>query len=234
MSLFFGSLPVTDLVRDPGRGCRRRTATLAAIQGGRFRIAGIALAALIGALLASGTQLEAQSPEGEARPFRAWPVAELSWKLSPVAGDERSLFGGSLGFGITPRTVVGGGGFKLSGSAPLPAGGAADGRRLDFGYAGLVVEHLRVPLDGWAVSGSALLGAGHADVRDRDPGVELGADNFGVLEVQVAATWRGLAPLHLLVGGGYRFAVGVQDLPGASAADLRGAALTLSFRIGGG
>lgn len=175
--------------------------------------------------------LPAQQAPDEARAFRAWPLAQASWKVTKVGDQKASLFGGLVGFGLTPRTVLGGGGFQLSGAASLDAEAEGSRRRLDFGYAGVALQHLRPLAPDWAATGALLLGAGHATVRDR--GIELGADNFGILELQVAGVWRGPSPFQVSLSPGYRFASGVQDLPGVSAADLGGLTLTFGLRLAG-
>jgi len=163
--------------------------------------------------------------------FRSWPHGELLWKPTRVAGRSRSLLGATFGFGLTPRTSVGGAGFQLTGRVLLGSPTDLHRTALDFGYGGLVVERLAPSHRSWALAASLLLGAGHATAR-RD-GVELGSDNFGVLEPTISIVRALAGPLGVRVGGGYRFVFGVDDLDGVRPSDLRGATLLLGLRLTG-
>lgn len=180
-------------------------------------------------VLAPPTLRAQETREGDS--FRAWILGQASWKITEVAGHRSSLIGGSLAFGLTPRTMVGGAGFQLSGSTSPDPAPERSGRRLDFGYAGVMVERLHALDPDWAATGTVLLGAGHGTVRNRDLGVELGADTFGVVELEGGVVWRRPSPFQASLGGGYRFTYGVQDLPGVTSADLRGFTLTLGVRL---
>ena len=211
--------------RDPRR--RLMAAHRAAVEAGApLRRGGVLATALL--VLAAGLSAQETSEDD---PFRSWAEGGASWTLTEVADGGASLFGASLSFGLTPATVVGGAGFRLAGSTPTEPDDGSASPRLSFGYAGVVVERLRRLDPDWTIAGSVLVGAGHATVRSADATFELGADNFGVVQLQGGPEWRRAAPLRVSARVGYRFAFGVQDLPGVSAVDLRGFALTISLRL---
>lgn len=177
--------------------------------------------------------VSAQQGDDVSDAFRSWPSAGVAWKATSVAGEARSLTGGWFGFGITPRTLVGGAGFRLNGTIPLRPFDES-GLRLHFGYAGLAAERRWSVDDDWAVAAGGLVGAGHATVTDRRLGIERDADNFAVTELEILLVWRRVPHLELAAGAGYRFVAGVDDLTDTTAGDLRGSSLSLAVRLTGG
>lgn len=155
-------------------------------------------------------------------------------KWSEVAEQGRVHVGGWGGLVFGGRLVVGGGGFTMLRRVELPASEASSGFDLKMGYGGLVLEFWQ-PLGGRGTAAASLLaGGGHAEVRDRLAGLEVGADNFMVAEPGIDLSYALVGRVHLGVAAGYRLVWGVDDLPRVSPEDLEAPTITLSLRFGGG
>lgn len=155
-------------------------------------------------------------------------------KWSEVAEKGRLHVGGWGGLVFRGRFMVGGGGFTMLERVGLPASEASSGFDLRMGYGGLVLEAWR-PLGSRGTAGVGLLaGGGHAEVRDRLQGIEVGADNFMVAEPGIHLSYAVVRYAHIGISGGYRLAWGVDDLPRVSAEDLQAPTVTLFLRFGGG
>jgi hypothetical protein len=154
-------------------------------------------------------------------------------KGSEVAGQYRAHVGGWAGLVFGNRITVGGGGLAMLEDVELAAAQAGSGFDLGMGYGGLQIR-LRQPLGmSFAVEGGALLGAGHAEVRDLVQRRELGADNFYVIEPDISVFYSFLPGVHVGAAAGYRVVWGVEDLPRVAAEDLRGLTTALTLKIGG-
>jgi hypothetical protein len=154
-------------------------------------------------------------------------------RTGEIAGVRGPLLGGWVGLVFGERFVLGGGGVTLLEDVDLPGLEASTGFDLGMGYGGVVLKY-RSPLSSRLTGeGGFLLGAGHAEVRDRLAGREVGAENFLTLEPEVTLYLDLFRSASVGVGLGYRFAWGVEDLPSATAQDLRSALGSLSLRIGG-
>lgn len=141
-----------------------------------------------------------------------------------VGGDARISFGNSFS--------LGGGGWALA--KPVGISGIAGGSDLELtmSYAGVQSEYRLGKAGAAGIGLRLLIGAGSAKVRLPIVGTELAADNFGLVEPEVA----GFLPLHDFVQMrahlGYRIVYGVEDLPQVDPEHLRGATLGLSLSLG--
>ena len=77
-----------------------------------------------------------------------------------------------------------------------------------------------------------LWGAGNAKLELPAVRTEIAADNFLVLEPGASVLFRLVGPLQLTGEAAYRWAVGVEDLPGISGDQLRGLSVSLGLAIG--
>jgi len=98
-----------------------------------------------------------------------------------------------------------------------------------MGFGGLAVE-VDISSRGvgtWSVA--ALVGGGNADASDPVVGIEVGSDNFFVVQsvVRLRRPLRG--PLGIAGEVGYRRAFGVQDLSDVGSGSLSGATATVSL-----
>jgi hypothetical protein len=155
-------------------------------------------------------------------------------KGSDLAGEKRIHLGGWAGLVFGEHWIVGGGGFALLEAVELGTSGSGSGFDLGMGYGGIQVRYRRSFLPSLAVETGALLGAGHAEVKEQIQGLEIGSDNFYVVEPEVSALYTIVPQIYLELAAGYRVVWGVEDLPRVSAQDLRAATASLSLRLGGG
>ncbi len=139
----------------------------------------------------------------------------------------------SLTVSVSPGTSVGLVGWSLLRPVPLDGGTDSD-LELRAAYGGVVVRRHLTGGAPVAVGAAFTAGAGNAKVRLSVVDTEAAADNFAVLEPALSV--RRTLGLGFAAEGWlrYRFVLGVEDLPGITASDLRGpsAALRLTFRIG--
>jgi hypothetical protein len=191
------------------------------------------LAVFLGIFLAlpgpAGAQVEGADPPAT----RVGSSAAILLKAGQIAGADRYFLGGWGGLVFGDHFVLGGGGLALTEDVELPGSEFSTGFDLGFGYGGLFLRYW----DDFShlLTGEAglFLGAGHAEVRDRLAGREVGSDNFLVVEPEASLFCTVLPYLHLGISGGYRMVFGVEDLPRVSADDLQSFTGTLSLRLGG-
>lgn len=175
----------------------------------------------------------AQAGTSPKEPLRARGTAGIVLKGTSIAGTDRVLLGGWAGLTFGDHFSLGGGGVALLREVHLTGSGSGTGFELGMGYGGILLG-LHYPLRARVGARlGILLGAGHAEVRDRLTGREVGADNFGVLEPEAALSLPLLSWLHLGGGVGYRMTWGVGDIPLVQPEEFRGATGTLSLRVGG-
>jgi len=176
--------------------------------------------------------LAAQEAEPSQEPPRARGTAAFLFKASSLAHADRVFLGGWAGLTFGNRFSVGGGGVALTKDVMLGGQESASGFELGMGYGGALIQY-RYPLrSGFGPRLGLLIGAGHAEVRDRLSGRELGADNFGIMEPEAGFYFSVLPWLHLAGSVGYRWTWGVEDLPLVRSDDLAGGTATVSVRIG--
>ena len=186
-------------------------------------------ALLLCTLLALPGPLVAQAGPSPSPNARAGSVASLVLKGSRVAGKGRAHVGVWAGL-VFGGLAVGGGGYAMLENVELgPSGSGFD---LDMGYGGIQIRFSKVLLERLTLDAGALLGAGHAKVRDRAQDFESPSDNFFVAEPEISTFYSLLPKLHLGIAAGYRLAWGVEDLPRVSAQDLSAFTATLFLRVG--
>lgn len=181
----------------------------------------VPLLLLLAGPLAAGAQQESAARAG----------VEAALKAGRVAG-EATVFGGGVGLlNLGHGVAFGGAGWLALGAIRVGNGRPETDKDLRVAYGGLVVEGVVRRGRGWDLRARALLGAGNAKVSDRLIGVQLGADNFAVVEPEVGGTWQ-LARGAWLTGGlAYRMTFGVEDLPGISDDALRGGSLRVGIQL---
>lgn len=163
---------------------------------------------------------------------RASGTAAFLVKASSLADVDRVFLGGWAGLTFGNRFSFGGGGVALTKDVMLGGQESASGFELGMGYGGALFQY-RYPLrPRLQPHFSLLVGGGHAEVRDRLTGREIGADNFGIIEPEGGISFRVLSWLHLAGSAGYRWTWGVEDLPLVQSDDLAGVTATLSLRVG--
>jgi hypothetical protein len=150
-----------------------------------------------------------------------------------IAEKGRIHLGGWGGLVFGEKLAVGGGGFGLLERVELPAAGGASGFDLNLGYGGIFLRYWE-PLAG-SLLGEAgvLLGAGHAEVRDRLTRNEVGSDNFLVGEAEMSVQYPVFRDFFFGVSAGYRLTAGVEDLPRVGDGDLNAFTGTIFLRMGG-
>ena len=188
-----------------------------------MRIAAVALATSLSAVMAKAQDQTLLSGNATYGGFGG-PVV----KLARIAGRDAVMVGGRGGLIVNGTFIIGGGGTGWRTESIRGSDGAA--YQLDVGYGGVDLEyihrthqlvHFAVQLSlggGRATQGPAGGGPSrHVSFLIAEPGLHL--------ELNVTKGFR--------VGAGvsYRFVSGL-ELPAFSNADLRGAAATLTFKLG--
>lgn len=160
-------------------------------------------------------------------------AASVQLKAGRIAHEGRLHLGGWAGLVFGGRLAIGGAGFALLEDVELVGTEAGIGFDLGLGYGGLYFAYWK-PVSSRVTGQVGLLaGAGHAEVRDRLEGREVGSDNFPVLEPDVSLFFAVHPRIRLGASLAYRMAWDVHQLPAVSAEDLRSTTGTLSLRIGG-
>lgn len=175
-------------------------------------------------------QVEPQPPAGS----RVSSSAAVQLKAGHIAQETRLHLGGWAGLVFGGRLAVGGAGFALLQDVELGGSEAGIGFDLGMGYGGLYIAFW-TPLSRRVTGQMGLLaGAGHAEVRDRLVGREVGSDNFPVAEPELSVFFTVYPGLRLGASAGYRMAWGIDDLSRVSSKDIRSVTGTLSLRLGSG
>jgi len=166
-------------------------------------------------------------------PVAARASVDAGFRPTLLAGGAAVLVGGSGLLGVGGNVMFGGGGWIQLGEANLDTGGSTTGFRLRLAYGGLVVDWFLGDRAVGQVTLRALLGAGNAKVflAAGDIEAETGADNFGVIEPEIALHRRLVGPLSGTAGVGYRVVFGLEDLTGVSGSDIRGPSLRVGLAL---
>ncbi len=176
----------------------------------------------------SGGAQEADLPATPA----ARAFVDAGARLSTLRSSRVVLLGGSLGFDLGAGPRFGVGGWLLTDPVDLDPSRPASGLRLRVAYGGVLSEWPVTTAGPLAASAQILLGAGNAKLELPAVGAEIAADNFAVLEPGLSLDLRLTPWLGLSGGVAWRWAWGVEDLPGLGREDLRGASGTLGLRLG--
>lgn len=142
-----------------------------------------------------------------------------------------TMLGGTALLSLGGRLAFGGGGWVMTKRSTVE--GQTAGARYDFrmAYGGVAAQARLLGNRNHGLELRALVGAGNGKVRLPVVGTLIAADNFGVVEPALAGTVRLFPGVHLQGSVAWRWAFGVQDLPGVSTDDLRGFSARLGFAI---
>lgn len=170
---------------------------------------------------------------GRAEAHRAGFQTQAGLRGTRVSGNTSTMLGGDVRISVRPDLAVGGAGWLLNNSRAVEAGSGDTGLLLDVSYGGLLVEQRLFGAEaGGTLHVRLTAGAGNAKVTLAGVGTEIAADNFGVLEPEIALGWRLHRLLTLRSQIGYRLVFGVDDLPQVEASDVGGPSLTLGVTLG--
>ena len=185
------------------------------------------LPALALLLLGAPQGVAAQTTES-----RAHASFEASLAETKVLDAGSTLLGGAALLTLGGRLAFGASGALMASSSTLESTGSDLEFRMAYGGVLLQFTLVGSEKDRY-VALRGLIGAGNAKITEPVAGFEIGADNFGVLEPEVAGALTLAGPLQVGMGVGYRHVFGVNDLPGVTPVDLKGfaARLRLSVRI---
>jgi len=161
-------------------------------------------------------------------------TAGMLLKVGKIADESRLHLGGWAGLLFGENLAIGGGGFALMNDVELAGSEGGTGFDLGFGYGGLLFRYWEALADPLTGEVGFLVGAGHAEVRDRLAGTEVGSDNFLVSEAEMGVVYTLIDAFHVGLSVGYRLTAGVENLPGVSTTDLNGFTGTISVRLGRG
>ena len=178
--------------------------------------------------------LRAQEGGDPLTPPRAEATAAFLLKGSQLAGANRIILGGGIGLLVGGRLAIGGAGLATTENVELAGLENSTGFDLGMGYGGLTVHYWHPLTQRLTWEAGFLVGAGHAEVRSLVTGTEVGADNFAVVEPELALSLTTLPWLRFGASLGYRMAWGMEDLPRVAVEDLRSFSLALTLRIRGG
>lgn len=172
-----------------------------------------------------------EAPEPE--PTRAEAHLEVGGGPTLLHGDVTPLLRAAALVSLSPSVAVGGAGAVLPRERDVPGDVVFPDRALGFGYGGVLLEvSLRTPDTGIAVAVRGLLGAGNADLRDRDTGTRLASDNVVVLEPGLVLRRPGSARLRVGLALAWRAVLGLDDVEDVAAGDLSGPSLEIHLRLG--
>ena len=188
-------------------------------------------APLLCVLLTLSGLARAQAEGQETPSDRVGATASILLKAGQVAGADRLFLGGWGGLVFGERYVLGGGGLALTENVDLPGSELSTGFDLGAGYGGLFFRYWEEVLPRVVGEAGLIVGAGHAEVRNRLAKREEGSDNFFVMEPEASLFLAVLPYLHVGISGGYRMVWGVEDLPLVSADDLRSLSGSFSLRL---
>lgn len=188
---------------------------------------------LLALLIALPGNLHAQAGLGSSDREKVSGTAAFLMKGGQIADAYRIHLGGWAGVVFAENLAVGGGGFGLLKQVEIEGTGGGTGFNLDFGYGGFFFRYWEPLADKVRGEAGALLGAGHAEVRDLLTRTEVGSDNFLVAEAELGILYTIFPRVDAGLSLGYRLTTDVDDLPGVTARDLNSFTGAFTFRIGG-
>lgn len=150
-----------------------------------------------------------------------------------VQGEATTTMGGAALLSLGGPLAIGGGGWVMTGKTNVE--GQTPGARYDFrmAYGGLAAQARIAGDDDHGVEIRALVGAGNGKIRIPVVGTLIAADNFGVVEPEVVGTIRLFPAVRVEASFAWRWAFGVEDLPGVSPDDVGGYSARIGFAVGG-
>jgi hypothetical protein len=153
-----------------------------------------------------------------------------------VRGEDGLFLGGRGGWIAGHRLVLGGGGYGLVNRVAPPEGATAvtADYRMSFGYGGLWLEYIIMPMSVVHASVGTLVGGGGVSYHrwhGHAAGAENQSDTVFVAEPTVALEVNLTRFMRLALEGRYRMVGGV-DLVGLDAGDLRGFAFGTLLKFG--
>lgn len=182
-------------------------------------------AALLLFSFALGTPASGQ--EGTA--LRAHLDLEPSGMVTGVLDGSATAVGGGALLSLGGPVAFGGEGWLFTGGLDLDGAEGGTGLRLHMAYAGVSTRIRLLRRNRLTLDARGLLGAGNARVQLAVVGAEIASDNFLVAAPALGLRYRLRSPVSLLAAAGYRFAVGVEDLPGVLPGQLEGFTLSVGL-----
>lgn len=168
-----------------------------------------------------------------AQEARAHASLEAALRVGALRGTAKAFAGGVGLLDLGGRLSFGGGGWTLLGTSRIYAGSADSDRDLRVAYGGVVAAVELVRDARWDLRASALVGVGNGKISLRLAGVQLAADNFGVIEPELSGSWHLSSNASLVGSLAYRYAYAVDNLPSVSQASLRGMSLGVGLSARG-
>ncbi len=164
-------------------------------------------------------------------PLRSSGYGAVSMKFSPIQGQFGTLIGGYGGWFINKTLLIGGGGYGLTTNITSTQ---RPGESISFGYGGVVLEYVGASDKVFHYAVQALFGWGGVGIyspRDVRSFSSRSTSPVFVIEPSLLAELNVTNFLRLAVGGGYRFATGV-ELSGLTNADLSGVSVSVNLKFG--
>jgi hypothetical protein len=149
-------------------------------------------------------------------------------KFTRIAGKDAFLMGGRGAFVVNGTFAVGGGGAGWSSNHARGSDGLE--HQMDFGYGGVDFEYINRTSALVHCTAQLTLGGGSATQDPTFHGMRR-EDSFFLAEPAVNAEVNVARGFRVAAGVSYRFVSGV-ELPAFADSDLRGAAVTLTFKFG--
>lgn len=177
----------------------------------------IGLSALALLLLGGPRAVAAQATQP-----RAHASLEASLAGSTVLESATAFLGMAGLLSLDGRFAFGAGGSLMLGATTVESDGAGSDLDLRLAYGGVLLQLNLVGSGDRYLALRALAGAGNAKLEDTVYGLEIGADNFGVVEPEAVGMVSLAGPLQLGFGVGYRHVFAVDDLASLVSADLKG------------
>jgi hypothetical protein len=169
---------------------------------------------------------------GQSPSHRVTAGVEAGARISGLRDEAKGLWGGAALLHVHPRLSLGGAGWILHSRSAIDVASPGPDLEMALGYGGVVADARIVAHHRMAVDIRVLAGAGNAKIIVPVVGSEIGADNFGVLEPEVALTLHLTSALGVKLTGAYLHSFGVEDLPPVLPQDLRAFSAGLSLVVG--
>lgn len=146
-----------------------------------------------------------------------------AFKMTRLNKTDAVLSGARGAWIINHRFAIGGAAYVLSNNVDFPA----YTQNLEFGYGGLTLDYIYVPIDRVALTAGVLLGGGYFDFNDNLSG----SDGIYTAEPEVSAQYEFTKNFRTAITASYRAVSGV-DLPGMSNDKLSGFSYGVALNFG--